>query len=198
MAADPYRYFRPEARELLDSIGKGVLELEKGGAVKETVASLLRSAHTLKGAARVVKQIEIADFAHAVEELLGPHRDGEAPARSRIDELLRHCDAISKKLQALDGPVEPSARAAEVEDTVRVEIGEMDALLAGIGETGVQLGALGKKRSQLQRGRNLARDLRQKLRERSELAIGVRREGRLQQLLVELLLRIGRALGVLA
>ena len=67
MGRDPYQYFRIEAREILDGLGRGVLELEKS-ATPETVAGLLRLAHTIKGAARVVKQPQIADGAHALEE----------------------------------------------------------------------------------------------------------------------------------
>ena len=63
MAPDPYKYFRPEARELLDQFAQGVLELEKGEASAAAVQRLLRLAHTLKGAARVVKQSEIAERA---------------------------------------------------------------------------------------------------------------------------------------
>ena len=66
MGQDPYKYFRIEARELIEGLGKGVLELEKG-AGGELVPRLLRLAHTLKGAARVVKQGEIAESAHAIE-----------------------------------------------------------------------------------------------------------------------------------
>jgi len=32
VAADLYRYFRVEARELVEQLGKSVLELERGGA----------------------------------------------------------------------------------------------------------------------------------------------------------------------
>jgi hypothetical protein len=32
MAQDPYKYFRPEAREILDQFSRGVLDLEKGGS----------------------------------------------------------------------------------------------------------------------------------------------------------------------
>ncbi len=56
MAQDPYRYFRPEARNLLDQFAQGVLELEKDGGNAAAVQRLLRLAHTLKGAARVVRQ----------------------------------------------------------------------------------------------------------------------------------------------
>ena len=52
--ADPYRYFRVEAGEILEQLQAGLLELEKGAPPAEVVAKLLRLAHTLKGAARVV------------------------------------------------------------------------------------------------------------------------------------------------
>jgi two-component system chemotaxis sensor kinase CheA len=69
---DPYQYFRVEARELSDALGRDLLALERAGAAPEIVARLLRHAHTLKGAARVMKLPAIADKAHAVEDRLAP------------------------------------------------------------------------------------------------------------------------------
>ena len=66
--ADPYKYFRVEARELVEQLGTGVLELEREGTGRDVVARLLRHAHTLKGAARVVKQGEIAKLAQKQPE----------------------------------------------------------------------------------------------------------------------------------
>jgi len=60
--ADPYRYFRVEAAEILEQLQKGLLELERGAPATDTIPMLLRLAHTLKGAARVVKQKGIADL----------------------------------------------------------------------------------------------------------------------------------------
>src|SRR5580693_7991187 len=101
MAQDPYRYFRVEARELVEQLGKAILELERG-ASPEVVARLLRVAHTLKGAARVVKQREIADHAHALEEALAPLRDSSAPVpRERIDVVLALVDDMSARVTAL-------------------------------------------------------------------------------------------------
>src|ERR1043166_710054 len=57
-ARDPYKYFRVEARELLEALGRGVLDLEKGARGPELVVEMLRLAHTLKGAARIVGRIE--------------------------------------------------------------------------------------------------------------------------------------------
>ena len=77
MAKDPYRYFRIEARELVVGLHQGVLELEKGAPAKEATAGLLRLAHTLKGAARVVKLVGVAELAHAIEDALAPFREGQ-------------------------------------------------------------------------------------------------------------------------
>src|SRR5438105_1389492 len=79
MAKDPYKYFRVEARELADQLSTGILDLERGAAAPEIVPRLLRVAHTLKGAAGVVKQIEIAEAAHAIEDVLVPFREDSAP-----------------------------------------------------------------------------------------------------------------------
>ena len=148
MAADPYRYFRLEAREILDQFGAAVLALENNGNAGQ-VALLLRLAHTLKGAARVVRQPEIADGAHAIEGVLEPFRDGGSVPRDRIDAVLRCLDAIARRLPALglsDLPASAPPAAAEPEPpggpgaaepirTVRAEIAEMDALLDGLAET---------------------------------------------------------------
>lgn len=85
MAQDPYKYFRPEARDLVDQFAKGILDLEKGASEPATVQQLLRLAHTLKGAARIVKQAEIADRAHAIEGTLTPYRDFDRRHRTRAD-----------------------------------------------------------------------------------------------------------------
>jgi len=74
MAKDLYQYYRMEARELLEGLNQGVLELERGGSAKAVVGRLLRLAHTLKGASRVVKQPEIAEMAHGLEDTFAPHR----------------------------------------------------------------------------------------------------------------------------
>src|SRR6266852_679601 len=102
MAQDPYKYFRVEARELLDQLGRCVLDLEKSPSASDLVARLLRLAHTLKGAARVVKQREIADHSHAVEDVLALYRETPGPVpRDRIDVLLKLVDGIGKSIAGL-------------------------------------------------------------------------------------------------
>ena len=142
MAQDPYKYFRPEAREILEQFSRGVLELEKGEGAAAVVQGLLRLAHTLKGAARVVKQPEIANRAHAVEDVLAPFRDSaEKPDGGQIDAVLQHLDAISEYLDVLGPeakPVSPAVKKSvseEVSRTVRMNLAEADAVLDGVVET---------------------------------------------------------------
>jgi len=154
VAKDPYRYFRVEARELLDGLGGAVLELEKSGSNEKLLGHLLRLAHTLKGAARVVKEPAIAEQAHIFEEILAPYRDGATPVpHDRVNQLLGRLDAISGRLVALEAPrSEPRpGPAEETFSTVRVEIAEMDALLHGLSEAAVQLTALRREVARLDR-----------------------------------------------
>jgi two-component system chemotaxis sensor kinase CheA len=154
MAADPYKYFRIEARELVDDLGRGVLDLEKGAATPELVARLLRLAHTLKGAARVVKQPAIADLAHAIEDRLAPLRAPDAHGqRVEIEPLLVAIDGISELLRALQAapiaaePAEaqpPAAAVATSGDELRgrFDVEEVDTLLEGLAEASVAFASL--------------------------------------------------------
>ena len=142
MAQDPYKYFRPEAREILEQFSRGVLELEKGEGGAAIVQRLLRLAHTLKGAARVVKQPEIANRAHAIEDVLAPFRDSaEKPDRSQIDAVLQHLDAVGEHLDVLAPeakPVSPAVKKSVSEEpsrTVRTNLAEADAVLDSVVET---------------------------------------------------------------
>jgi two-component system, chemotaxis family, sensor kinase CheA len=168
--ADPYKYFRIESRELLDELARLTLELESSGSM-ESLGSLLRAAHTLKGAARVVRRPGIADHAHAIEEGLADARAGGiAPSREVIDAVLKHLDAIGAELAALppaaplaqprasaEGAPRPAPAQNEAAQNatltaLRAEIAEVDKLIEGIVETSVRLTEL---RSSLDAGAGL-------------------------------------------
>jgi len=164
VSRDPYKYFRTEAGDIVEQLSKDVLGLEKGPRSPESVAKLLRLAHTLKGAARVVKQREIAELAHAMEDALGPLRDERAPVtRDRVESLLGIVDAIRVRVPALSpaGDAErPQAQQAPVAveplRTVRADLREMDALLDGLGEVGVELASVRQRAIGLKDIRRLA------------------------------------------
>lgn len=162
MAKDPYKYYRVEAAELLDNLTRGVLELEKGPD-REMVTSLLRLAHTLKGASQVVKQPGIAQAAHSVEDILGPYRDQDATVpKEQTSSVMRLLDQIGAQLGALDAPGRVAAgavegpRTAEPGETVRVEVEEMDELLGSLAEASIDLHGIQSHAESLQRARQLA------------------------------------------
>lgn len=166
MTRDPYKYFRVEARELLDGLVQGTLQLEKGAPAPEVLARLLRLAHTLKGAARVVKQPAIAELTHTVEGVLTSQQGAARPlSGAQGSELLQLFDQITTLLQALEtAPGSEVARPTtppveETTQTVRVEIEELDSLLRGVGEVGLQVEALRKDLGTAERLRQLSRVL---------------------------------------
>ena len=139
-----YQYFKIEAREIVSDLSRDILGLERGDAGAEAVARLLRQAHTLKGAARVVRLPRIAEIAHAMEDALAPHRGSpDTVSREQIGRLLEQVDIISSEINALDPPPPAGApsrpSALEPFERVRVGVAEMDALLSGVSETAVQL-----------------------------------------------------------
>jgi two-component system chemotaxis sensor kinase CheA len=163
MAQDPYRYFRPEARDLVDQFAKGALDLEKDGSGAAAVQRLLRLAHTLKGAARVVKQPEIANRAHAIEDALSPYRDsGDSVAREQIDIILGHLDEIGSRLATLVPAEDAELLAgrkpdsAESPRTVRTDVAETDAVIEGVAETHVLLNELRNAARGVEQARHLA------------------------------------------
>ena len=64
------KIFRQEADELLKKIKENLLNLESHPEDKESLNTVLRAAHTLKGSARMVGLDEIGKLAHKMEDLL--------------------------------------------------------------------------------------------------------------------------------
>jgi len=166
MAKDPYRYFRIEANELLEQLAKTVLDLEKSSASAELVMRLLRLAHTLKGAARVVRQAEIADLAHAIEDNLAPYREGIQPVpRERVDSILAALDAIITKIAQLPRPENNEPRPSVPDAVVRIvraDVVEVDSLLEGLGEIGNELAGVKRMLTGVERIRDLLSSMSQK------------------------------------
>jgi len=205
MSKDPYRYFRVEARDLLEQLSRGILDLEKSVDDAQAVPRLLRLAHTLKGAARVVRQREIADHAHAIEDGLTPLRDvaGVVP-REPIDAMLGLLDQIGTRVAALvpapdaESPQSGKLALDEALRTGRADVAEMDAVLAGISQTHAQIAALRRSQRAAERASTLADMLVQRLSLRH--GAGERPPGSLSQSMAEALRAVlgelGRGLAV--
>ncbi|WP_433075867.1 hybrid sensor histidine kinase/response regulator [Dactylosporangium sp. CA-052675] len=159
-AKDPLRYFRIEARELVDHLAQGVLDLQGGAGDPEPVAGLLRHAHTLKGAARVVRQSGLADLAHAFEELLVPFREGGSPD---VPALLRLTDAMTAAVAALEQPGLPDVPEISPEPE-RDATADVDDLLEAVDEAHARFAPLRTHTAALERVRRSAEALAEQLR----------------------------------
>lgn len=173
---DPYRYFRIEAREILDRLVRDLLGVGKEAARKEAVQRLRRDTHTLKGAARVVRLPRIAELAHAMEDHVAPYLAGDTPVPAeKISEMLRDADAIASALKSIDStppgadggpqpdgagsPARPSpapAASAESLERVRIEISEMETLERSVFEASSHLERM---RAAVEANRDLQRAL---------------------------------------
>ncbi|MCW3834734.1 response regulator [Sphingomonas canadensis] len=161
---DPLRYFRVEAREITEELGRGVAEFG-AGASADLVARMMRLAHTLKGAAGVVKQRAIAERTHALEDALAPMRgrEGAVPG-DLVEAVAGHVAALAEAVAALDrAPApRPAARGTpaagfdEAAGLLRAEAREIDALLTGIAESRVRLRGMRRTTATIARARQLA------------------------------------------
>ncbi|MFO0596373.1 MAG: chemotaxis protein CheA [Myxococcaceae bacterium] len=94
--------FLDEARELLASMEQALLEFEQSGECAETVRTVFRAAHTLKGSAGLFELTTLVRFAHEVETVLDALRANPellTPAIAAVltdahDEMDRGLDAI--------------------------------------------------------------------------------------------------------
>ena len=87
--------FRTEAETQAATLNEGLLALENGASA-EVLESLMRAAHSMKGAARMVDVEPAVRVAHAMEDAFVAAQKGELVLEAaHIDELLRATDLLS-------------------------------------------------------------------------------------------------------
>lgn len=88
--------FAREAEELLGVLRQGSLDMEQSGVSSEILREMLRSAHTLKGSARLLSLESLEQVVHALEDLLKDLEDGRREITPGLaDLLLLTTDAIA-------------------------------------------------------------------------------------------------------
>jgi len=107
-------YFLPEATEHLEAMTTALLAVEGGARDEETLATVFRSVHTLKGAAYTVGCAPIGDAAHQIEDLLGAVRENRLAMTSAVTEaIFVGTTAIKQVLQTGTAVSEEIALALE-------------------------------------------------------------------------------------
>ncbi|MFN2350495.1 MAG: response regulator [Kiritimatiellia bacterium] len=99
--------FRQEAETQVALLNDGLLALEQGAGSDADLESLMRAAHSIKGAARIVGLDRAVELAHALEDCFVAAQQGklviDAPA---ADRLLQAVDLLA---QMADSPEIPAA-----------------------------------------------------------------------------------------
>jgi len=106
-----YLQFVIEANEHLESIVNDLVQLGDSEPPYE-LAGVLRSAHSLKGAARMVGAASIASLADELETALGVLVAATDPDQEAIDAALVHCDRM---MQAIEQAGDETADLSEEE-----------------------------------------------------------------------------------
>ena len=87
--------FRVEAENQTATLTAGLLAIERGEPTPEQLESLMRAAHSLKGAARIVNLPTAVNIAHVMEDCFVAAQQGRVRlSRSQIDILLRGVDLL--------------------------------------------------------------------------------------------------------
>jgi len=90
-----FELFRMEVEAQTSALSQDLLELEKDAGSVQRLESLMRAAHSVKGAARMVGVDAVVDIAHQMEEVFVAAQRGELSLNSdHIDVLLRATDTI--------------------------------------------------------------------------------------------------------
>lgn len=91
--------FVAETKEALETASSRILDLEQDPENQMMLQEIFRIFHNVKGNAKAVGFMELSDFAHKVENLLGRVRDGKLSLNQDIiDVLLEANDAIGDGL----------------------------------------------------------------------------------------------------
>ena len=113
--------FRMEAEERLAVLSQGLVALEGSGATAEVIEPLMRAAHSLKGAARIVGLGAAVQVAHAMEDCLVAAQKGQVKLEpAHIDALLVGVDLLMQVSKISEGEHESwqSSHGDEVEKLV--------------------------------------------------------------------------------
>lgn len=101
------REFHGESQELLQNIEQGVLVLEEKPADAETINTVFRAFHTLKGGAGLLHLDALRDLAHDLESLLDAARRSELSITSEIiDLVLAGADALKQFISEIGGQLQ--------------------------------------------------------------------------------------------
>jgi chemosensory pili system protein ChpA (sensor histidine kinase/response regulator) len=100
--AEVLSYFAPEADEYLQTLEALTTRLRENPGDAETIQSLYRTAHTLKGSAHTIGFKVIGDIAHPVEACMIAVRDGQIPVSTALLTTIGEAVSVVRMLMRRD------------------------------------------------------------------------------------------------
>ena len=124
-----HQTFFEESFEGLDIMEKELLNLDVGNADNESINTIFRSAHSIKGGSGTFGFTAIAEFTHVAETLLDEMRDGIRPVtQESVDLLLKSVDVMRDMLTVYkDGGDMDADNIAEVQGKLEKLLGSDSA-----------------------------------------------------------------------
>jgi len=128
-----HQVFFEESFEGLDAMETGLLGLEDGVPDIETVNTIFRAAHSIKGGAGTFGFMAVSDFTHHLETLLDEIRNGKREVtRDATTACLQAVDVLREMLHAVQNSAEiDEARVEEVNALFRAkaDTGDLEGIL---------------------------------------------------------------------
>ncbi len=105
-----HQVFFEESFEGLDSMESALMELDPSAVDAETINTIFRAAHSIKGGSATFGFSIVADFTHVLETLLDEIRSDTRPIRQDdVDLFLQSVDCLRDLLSALQNEETPDA-----------------------------------------------------------------------------------------
>ncbi|MBF0564808.1 MAG: hybrid sensor histidine kinase/response regulator [Nitrospirae bacterium] len=121
--------FIDEAKDHINKLNDGLLALEKNPGDTETINDIFRSAHTIKGASKMMKLTSINELSHKIEDTLDALRKNNVQLTKEMsDVLFRAIDSLSLLIDKADkGEQAPLVDSRIVEDLEKAATGQLTA-----------------------------------------------------------------------
>ncbi|MFY8273822.1 chemotaxis protein CheA [Pseudoalteromonas sp. SSDWG2] len=108
-----FEVFFEESFEGLDAMETELLNLTPGDTDSETLNTIFRAAHSIKGGSGTFGFTSVSDFTHVLETLLDQIRQGQRElAADHVNLLLQSVDCLREMLRALQSEQEPDLTVA--------------------------------------------------------------------------------------
>ncbi|MGV8834069.1 MAG: chemotaxis protein CheA [Devosia sp.] len=145
---DPTETFRQEARELLEQLEEGLLDLEQNPANDDLINSTFRALHTIKGSGAMFGFTAVAGFVHEFETAFDQVRKGQTPATPEL--IAVALDAKDHIHKLIEQPDSAHSGGAAILQALHVVISGAEAAVPAAADSGPVSASAGSVTSAIQ------------------------------------------------